>query len=259
MRFLAISVLSALLLLRMVAGAQAPAPPEQTPASAGQTPAPAAQTPSAPGQTPAQGVVLDRLLAVVNQDVILQSDVDEERRLTAFQPFRDVNRNSTFEQIVERLIDRALILQQARLQPEAEITDAQVDEQLNALRKQIPACKQYQCETQAGWLRYIKDQEFTLEELRVEWRQRMEVLRFIEERFRSGISISDDDVKSYYEKTLLPQYARMHASAPPLEAITKRVQEVLLQQQVTNLLADWLKSLRAQGTVRTIQASEGTP
>lgn len=87
----------------------------------------------------------------------------------------------------------------------------------------------------------------------------MEVLRYIEVRFRSGIHIEDSEIRDYYEKTLLPQYARQNATAPKLEAISNRIQEILLQQRVSALLDDWLKSLRAQGTVRSVQASEVKP
>jgi peptidyl-prolyl cis-trans isomerase SurA len=212
------------------------------------------------GQTAgSQGIELDRLVEVVNDDVILESDVDEERRLAAFQPFRDASSNTSRQQIIDRLIDRTLILQQARLQPEDEVTDQQVDEQLSALRKEIPACKQFHCETDEGWQKFVTAQGFTMEELRRVWHERMEVLRFIEVRFRSGIHIEDNQVRDYYEKTLLPQYARQNATAPKFEAISNRIQEILLQQQVSNLLDDWLKSLRAQGTVRAIQPIEGKP
>jgi peptidyl-prolyl cis-trans isomerase SurA len=205
------------------------------------------------------GVALDRIVEVVNEDVILESDVDEERRLAAFQPFQNANRNSSRELILDRLIDRTLILQQARLQSEDQVTEKQVDEQLIALRREIPACKQYHCETDAGWQKFIADQGFNEEELRRVWRERMEVLRYIEVRFRSGIHIEDSEVREYYEKTLLPQYARQNATAPKLEAISNRIQEILLQQRVSALLDDWLKSLRAQGTVRSVQPSEEKP
>jgi peptidyl-prolyl cis-trans isomerase SurA len=206
-----------------------------------------------------RGVALDRVIAVVNGGVILESDVDEERRLTPFQPFRDTRRDISRDQVIERLINRSLILEQARLQPEDVFTDQQVEEQFTALRKEIPACKAYHCETEAGWKKFVVDQGFTMEELRKRWRERMEVLRFIEIRFRSGIHISDDEIREYYEKTLLPQYASQKAVAPKLEAISNRIQEILLQQQVSNLLGEWLKSLRAQGTVQTFEQGEATP
>jgi peptidyl-prolyl cis-trans isomerase SurA len=221
------------------------------------TPQPAVTPPAA--TAPARGVELDRLVAVVNDDVILESDVDEERRLGAFQPFRDTRRSSSRDQMIERLIDRDLILQQFKIQAEGKVTEAQVDEQLTALRKDSPACKAYQCETDAGWQRFVNDQGFSLDELKRRWRDRMEVLLFIEVRFRSGIQISDDEIREYYEKTLLPQYASQKAVAPKLDLISHRIQEILLQQQVGSLLRDWLKTLRAQGTVRTIQLSEEMP
>ena len=95
-----------------------------------------------------------------------------------------------------------------------------------------------------------------MSELTEVWRQRMQVLQFIEIRFRLGIHIPDSDIKEYYDKTLLPEYARQHATAPKLETISKRIEEILLQQQVSNLLSDWLKTLRAQGTVRVLQPGE---
>lgn len=211
------------------------------------------------GRRMPQGTELDRVVAVVNGDLILESDVDEERRLGAFQPFHDLRTSFQRDRAIERLIDRRLILQQARLQPEDEITDKAVDEQLTVLRKDIPACKQYHCETDAGWQKFVADQGFMMNELKQIWRERMEVLRFIEVRFRMGIHISDDDIKTYYDKTVVPQFERQKATPPRLESISERIQEILLQQQVGALLVDWLKTLRAQGSVRMMNQGEVAP
>jgi parvulin-like peptidyl-prolyl isomerase len=204
------------------------------------------------------GVVLDRVIAVVNGDVILDSDVDEERRFEEIQPYRETT-SFTRDQAIERLIDRALILQQAALEPEDAVPDKDLDAQLLTLRKDIPACKQYHCETDAGWQKYVADHGFTVEEFRDRWRQRMELLKFIEVRFRNGITISEDQIKNYYEKTMLPEYATRNVTPPKLETISNRIEEVLLQQQVGALLEDWLKSLRAQGSVRMMTPEEVAP
>jgi peptidyl-prolyl cis-trans isomerase SurA len=207
---------------------------------------------------PEQGVVLDRLIAVVNGDVMLESDVDEERRFEEVQPYRAAT-SFTRDRIIERLIDRALILQQAALQPDDAVSDQEVDAQLATLRKDIPACKQYKCETDDGWKKYLGDHGFTEQEFRARWRQRMQLLKFIEARFRNGIKISDAEIRAYYEKTMLPEYAKRNVTPPKLETIQNRIEEVLLQQEVGALLQDWLKSLRAQGSVRTITPGEVTP
>jgi parvulin-like peptidyl-prolyl isomerase len=203
-------------------------------------------------------VILDRLVAVVNGDVILESDVDEERRFEEIQPYRAIA-DSTRAKIIERLVDRALILQQAELQPEDAITDKELDAQVAMLRKQIPACKQFHCETDEGWKKFLDSHGFTVEEFNSRWRQRMQLLKFIEVRFRNGIRVKDEEVQAYYEKTMLPEYAKQNVTPPPLETIKRRVEEVLLQQQVSALLQDWLKSLRAQGSVRILTPGEVAP
>jgi peptidyl-prolyl cis-trans isomerase SurA len=206
-----------------------------------------------------QGVLVDQVIGVVNGDLILESDVEEERHFSAFQPFRDPGGKFSRENAIERLVDRALILQQAKLQPDGLATTPEVKAELSNLRKEIPACTQYHCETDAGWEKFVADQGFTLDELTERWRQRMEILKFIELRFRAGIRISPEEIKNYYQKTLLPEYARLNAKAPVLDKISDRIQEVLLQQKVGNLLSDWLESLKAQGTVRMIKPGEVTP
>jgi len=226
------------------------------------TPVCVAQTQSASGvPVPAtgQGTVLDRIVAIVNGDVILESDVDEERRFESIQPYRGSTTEFSRERAVQRLIDRTLILQQAALEPEDAITEQDLDAQLVKLRKDIASCAEYHCETDAGWQKFLADRGFTLEEFGERWRKRMELLRFIEVRFRNGIRISDDEIKDYYEKTMLPEYAKQKVTPPKLETVSKRIEEVLLQQQVGNLLRDWLKSLRAQGSVRIMSAGEVAP
>jgi hypothetical protein len=206
-----------------------------------------------------EGVVLDRVVAVVNGDLILESDVDEERRFEAFQPFTRAGETFSRPEAIRRLIDRSLILQQAQLQPGEEITDAQVQAELEKLRKEIPACHPAHCETDAGWKKFVEAQGMTLDELAARWKQRMEVLQFIEMRFRMGIRIQPEEIQAYYDKTLLPEYAKQHATPPKLDAISDRIQEILLQQRVGRLLDDWLKSLRAQGSVRMIKPDEEAP
>jgi peptidyl-prolyl cis-trans isomerase SurA len=208
---------------------------------------------------PAKGTVLDQVVAVVNGDLVLESDMDEERRFQNFQPFRDLSQPYSREKTVERLIDRTLILQQEKLQPQPAFTDADVNSQFATLRKDIPACKEYACETDAGWNKFVADQGFTMSELTERWRERMEVLRFIEQRFKMGIRITPEQIKSYYDTTLLPAYTKRKATPPKLATISDRIQEILLQQQVGALLEDWLTSLKAQGTVRVVKPGEVEP
>ena len=240
----------------------APAVHGQQPATSTPSPAPVPPPSKREASVPTgeQGTVIDGVVAVVNGEVILESDVDEERRFEKIQPYRGSVNEFSRDRAVQRLIDRTLILQQAALEPEeTAINDQDLDKQLQTLRKDIPACKEYQCETDTGWSKFLSDNGFTVNEFRQRWRKRMELLRLIEVRFRSGIRISNEEIKDYYEKTMLPEYARQNVTPPKLDSISARIEEVLLQQQVGNLLRDWLKSLRAQGSVWVMKPGEVAP
>lgn len=217
------------------------------------TPGPAPASPRRPGE------VVDRVVAVVNQDPVLDSDVDEERRLVAFRPITDPTGAFSRQRGLQRLINRTLILQQAKIQGQPPILDSQVAAELDHLKKDLPACQQAHCETDAGWQKFVADHGFTVAELTDLWRQRMEVLQFIELRFRGGIRISPEQIGTYYKQTLMPEYQRQGVAAPKPDAVSDRIREVLLEQQVSSLLNDWLKSLRAQGSVRIMSADDTLP
>ncbi len=208
-----------------------------------------------------KGVVLDGIVAVVNADVILESDVDEERRFENIQPYRGTPSEFSRDRAVQRLIDRTLILQQATIEADQiAVTDDELNKQMLTLRTDIPVCRQqYHCETDAGWEKYLAANGFTAQEFRDRWRKRMELLKLIEVRFRSGIHIDDSEIKDYYEKTMLPEYARQKIAPPKLETISPRIEEVLLQQRVGDLMRDWLQSLRAQGSVWIMRPGEVAP
>ena len=208
---------------------------------------------------PAEGETVDQVVAIVNGQLILDSDVDQERRFAALLPYGEASGPYNRDEALERLINRDLILQQTEMQPGDQVTLQAAAADLDALRKSIPKCAQYHCETQEGWDKFLASEGFTEESLTSLWQQRMEVLAFIEQRFRMGIRILPAEIQEYYTKTMLPEYAAQRATPPPMRTIARRIQEVLLQQRVTKLLDDWLESLKAQGSVRMMRQGEVKP
>ena len=238
-----------------------PAPPAgSTPSIAqSQSPATTVVSPTLPKMPPVEGAEVDRVVAIVNGELILDSDVDRERRFATLLPYGEASGPYNRDEAIERLVNRDLILQQVQLQPGNEITQEAASQDLDALRKSIPTCKEYHCETQEGWDKFLTTEGFTEESLTSLWRQRMEVLAFIELRFRMGIKITPAEIRAYYTKTMVPQYAALGVTPPPVRTIESRIQEVLLQQRVSKLLDDWLESLRAQGNVVVLHQGEEAP
>jgi peptidyl-prolyl cis-trans isomerase SurA len=220
-------------------GAQKPSSPPPLPATA-----------SAASATPVQ---LDHVVAMIGTNVLLQSDVEQEMHLSALEPLQVLPNQNTPDTALRRLVDRTLILEQMKDQQQPVTTPApEVNKALMELRKQIPACIKFDCATNAGWDAFLKANDLTSDEVEQRWSQRMAMLHFIDVRFRSGITISSDQVSGYYQKTLLPALEKEHEPAPQLDQVSARIRELLLQQQVSGLFQDWLGSLRDQGNVRIV-------
>ncbi len=198
-------------------------------------------------------VVLDRVVALVNSRIILQSEVEEEIRLSVLEPDQDGEEILTPQRALEHLISRALIEQQIRQEtPEsAEPTESEVAARLSELRRLLPACVHVDCASDAGWQAFMASHGLTAEQVETYLRHRLEILNLIEQRFRQGIQISPEEIETYYRQVLAPQYAPGE-TPPPLAQVTDRISEILLEQQVNALLDDWLKSLREQGDVEIL-------
>jgi peptidyl-prolyl cis-trans isomerase SurA len=204
-------------------------------------------------QTQRQAMVLDRVVAVVNRRVILSSDLDDEIQLSVLDPNLVGQGTLTRQRALEQLISRALIEQQIR-QEDAQAAEPPANEiaaRLHEIRTELPACVRANCATDAGWTAFLAQHGLTPQRVETYLRHRLAILRFIEQRFRQGIEISQQQIAAYYNDTLLPQYAP--GDAPPkLDQVSPRIAEILLEQQVNALFDTWLANLRQQGDVEIL-------
>ena len=217
-----------------------------------------AQSP-APAAPPANAVVLDQVVAVVNNQAILASDVDDEVRLAVLDP-GGAGVVLTPQRALEQLISRALIQQQIRQEDAqaAEPTQAEVNARLVEIRREVPACIHFNCASEKGWAAFLAAHGLTPKRVESYLRYRVQILRFIEQRFRQGIRITPEEIETYYRETLLPQYAAGE-EIPTLDKVAPRIEEILLERQVNVLFDDWLRNLRKQGDVEVLDPALETP
>jgi hypothetical protein len=197
--------------------------------------------------------VLDRVVAVVNNRAILASDITDEIRISILDPNISNKDALTPKRALQQLISRALIQQQIRQEDAltSEPSNDEVQARLMEIRKELPACVPQNCASDAGWAVFLAAHGLTPDRVESYMRLRLEILRFIEERFRQGIRIPQEDIAKYYRQTLLPQYAKGEA-IPALDKVAPRIEEILLQQEVNALFGTWLDNLRKQGDVEVL-------
>jgi peptidyl-prolyl cis-trans isomerase SurA len=242
--------------------------PKTPPPAATVSPAEAAKSTQSAGQAAATQqsgaapatdapVVLDSVVAIINGDVLLQSDIEQERRLESLQLLPAGE--DTDARAARHLITRTLILQQMKQQGQVvpPITDADINKVLDEMKHQLPGCLPTRCLTEEGWAGYLAERHLTPQEVAQDWRLRLQILDFLNLRFRTGVRIPRSQIRDYYQSTLVPQFQAKHVAAPSLKSLSGRIQELLLQQQVTKQIGDWETTLQQQGSVRILVPAYG--
>lgn len=191
--------------------------------------------------------VIDGIVATVNQAAILQSDVEEAASYEALvdgRPAAPLDR-ATRQVTLDRLIDQELLRQQIGanlLAPPA----GEMAERLRQLRQQLPGGQ-----TTEGWRAALARYGLSESEVQERLRMQMQISRYIDQRLRPGIHVDSASVQEYYRDQLLPELAKAGVEGvPTLRQVRQQIEEILVQQRMSEELSSWLRSLREQSRVR---------
>lgn len=145
-----------------------------------------------------QGVLIDKVVAVVNDDVITLSQLQQEGKPLIHrmrQELKGQNRTGQV-QITERQILDALILRRLQVQ-EAEkenivVDQAQVTEAIERIKKQNGIISDGQ------FAEALKQQDLTREEFKTKVWEQLVVDALLVRNVRSGVIVSDEEITQYY-------------------------------------------------------------
>jgi len=148
---------------------------------------------------PAGAAVVDRIVAVVNDEVITLSDLNEEldvirQRTAATYKGQDIERllAEARPHVLNRMVDRLLIGQEAR-KSGIVLKDEEVNE---AIRDGLAQRKMRMEDLIAS----LAKEGATLEEYRRDLRDHLMKTKLVRREIRSKIMISDDEIGAYYQK-----------------------------------------------------------
>jgi peptidyl-prolyl cis-trans isomerase SurA len=208
----------------------------------------------------AQAQVVDRMVAVVNRHVILESELDQATRVEFLLQAKPIERVTSVDRmaVLERLIDRSLLDQQivnpAMLDPAPEELKAKIEE----MRQGIPGAS-----TNESWKNILTGYGLTQQDVEEQLTSQFRILRFIDLRFRGLVRIDKKAIAAYYQDRFLPEVRKRNASEPQLSEVSDKIEQILAEQRIDELLNNWLKTLRAQAHIERMlpatAANAGTP
>jgi parvulin-like peptidyl-prolyl isomerase len=194
---------------------------------------------------PAHGETLDRIVAVVNNTPILLSDWDESWRCEALLADRAPESYTQAEQqdVFQRLVEQELLHQQMHSYLLSPIAGADQQAALKEVREQLGDA------ADAQWKAALNRAGITEAQLSEHLKRQMEIERFVDVRFRAGIRIDERSIAHYYRDQFLPQLRHAGGKDVPLDEVSSKIREILVQQQMAEQLTAWVQTLREQADI----------
>jgi len=181
---------------------------------------------------------LDRIAVTVGKEVITESQIVLDLEVAAFLDHKAVDLSVAAKRAsAERLVDQVLILREAA---ESRVTLPST-EAAKGLVAPYAAESGYQAELQ----RYgISESDLAAHLL-----AGLRTLAFTNLRFRLDVIVSEDEIKSYYDK-LVRQPASAAGPIPSLENSRDQIEKILVEQKVLEALDQWLVIARSTARVQ---------
>jgi hypothetical protein len=192
--------------------------------------------------------VIDRIAATVGRQVITESQVVEEIRVTALldgkaPDWSDGNRSKTLNRLVDQLLVRKEI--DATRFPEASAADgAKLLEQLKTTTPDF-----------ASKLAGLHLSEAIVQK-HLEWQ--VTFLRFVEFRFKPGVEVSDADLKDFYA-TQVKEWKKESKPVPEFDAVKGDLERLLTSKYVDQALDRWLGDQRTETAIVFKNDKKGQP
>lgn len=194
------------------------------------------------------GEVIDRILVVVNDEVILESDLEAAVRYEALLNGKPLSKVAAADRhdALSRLVDQTLILQQMRQAEVQPPTPEELAAEVQRVRRQLPGGGD-----DRTWAATLESYGLTADEFAYRAGIQVEITRFIDLRFRPMVRVDRAAIEQYYNEKFLPKLkVRGATSPPPLSQVEPTIENVLVEQQIGQLLTAWLATLRNQSDIR---------
>jgi hypothetical protein len=207
---------------------------------------------SVPGETSAaQGpeasraaTLVDRVVAVVDEDPILDSDIERIVHLGLLPPIPGEGLAAMRRRALDLAIELKLRLHEVdRFGFEETPLDA-LDRQMEETRSRFPTEDAYRAE-----LARLGLDETMLRQLLA---RQLSVLAYVEERLGPRVFVSVDDIARYYNEELVPELRRTGAGPgdiPTLESVRESIRAVLRERRLNDEIDRWTADLRAKADV----------
>jgi hypothetical protein len=188
--------------------------------------------------------IVDRIVARIEDDIILESQV---RELGAFQQLIE-GHAETDEQLLSELIEQWMVQSEAAAMRFPQPAQSEIDRELGRLTASFPSSQTYADKLQELGLSAAQVRELLTRQIFIE--------RYLDYKFRPSVQIEHADIEAYYRKELLPELEKNKQPVPREADVEEQIREVLVQRAISGLTAKWLDETKSR--LKIEQTPSGT-
>jgi parvulin-like peptidyl-prolyl isomerase len=189
-------------------------------------------------------VVVDRIVARIENDVITLSDLHE---LAAFQQLSG-RTPAADPELLRQLIGQWIVRNDAAAARFPRPDAHEVDSEFQTLRNHIGSPEVFQAQlgelglTEKAVRRLVEEQVY--------------LDLYLDRKFRALVRVPPEDIERYYRETLVPELQNSHQQVPELDDVRDGITEVLLLREINRRAEQWVEQTRARLNIEIFKESE---
>jgi len=189
--------------------------------------------------------VVDRIVARVEEEIILQSDVEH---LARYQVLVDGKAESDAT-ILDRLIDQWIVRKEAEASRFPAASDVDVERGMQRLMRSFAKPEDFEAQrTKAGLSEMDVRQIVTVQTY---------LSNYLDSRFRPTVQVDEQAIKDFYEQAVIPRAKARGQEPPSFETARDVIQEALIQQGINEQADKWLKESRERLSITKLLNESG--
>lgn len=201
-----------------------------------------APAPLAPTATPQTTTVLvDRIVAVVDGDPILRSDLERVRALGLATLEEGEEEPAFSRRVLDGLIDQRLRLREVDRYGVEPVPSDAVETQLAAIRARFA--------DERAFVEHLATLALDEDRLRHLLRRQLRIASYVESRLGPRVVVDLDTIRGYYDGRFQELLTERGDPIPPIDEVREAIRALLYEEGLNREIDRWTETLRQQADI----------
>lgn len=189
----------------------------------------------------ARAVVVDRIAAIIDREVITVSELDQMIELRLIPRASGEEEFAYRRRILDAMIAQTLHFREVERFGAEDVPADSVESRIRQAGERFASQEEFD----ATVLRL----EMTPEGVRTLAKRQLQVESYIEAHFSSLIFVSIDEIEKYYADTWLPQRLSRGLASVPLSEVREEIRSLLKAERLQREITGWTEQLRSRANI----------